>query len=59
VQREHISTQFYKAKLTNLVHNGPITLDIQSMKFKVQAGDRQISVDSNSCEDMVVMLYMK
>ena len=27
------------------------------MKFKVQAGDWQISVDSNLCEDMVVMLY--
>jgi hypothetical protein len=31
--------------------------DVQSMKFKFQAGDRQILVDSNSCEGMVVMLY--
>jgi len=57
VQREHISTQFYKAKFTNPVNNGPITLHIQSMKFKVQAGDWQIWADSNSSEDMDVMLY--
>lgn len=55
--REHISTQFYKAKFTNPVNNGSITLDIQSMKFKVQAGDWQISADSNSSEDMDITLY--
>jgi hypothetical protein len=57
VQREHISIHFYKAKFTNRVNSGLTIVDIQSMKFKVQAGDQQISVDSNSCEDMVVMLY--
>lgn len=57
MQREHISSQFYKAEFTNPVNNGPIILDIQSMKFKVQARDWQIGVDSNSSEDMDVMLY--
>lgn len=57
MQGEHISTQFYKAKFTNPVNNGTIILDIQSMKFKVQAGDQQISVDSNLSEDVDVMSY--
>jgi hypothetical protein len=58
VQREHISTHFYKAKFTtNPINNWPIISDIQSVKFKVYAGDRKILVDSFSCEDMVVMLY--